>query len=197
MTPLIVCSETLSVPIRPVRDIIVVYRKAARPNNAAPATPNPAGMTAAALVVEDAVADAEETAELRPEDAAEVTEPAWLVTALKALAASAVMLPRMEEAAEVKDERVAAAPVLPVAASELRLERLAENADLAEVKLAAMEFSAFSAELEAEAATEAAELETEARDLDNSDEMDANELETAEGVTGEELDVTVELTPFP
>lgn len=132
------------------------------------------------------VVEAVAVAELTTEDASDATEPARLVTALRALAASEVMLPRMLFALEVRDEREAAAPVF-VAASELRRERVAEKADLAELKLAAMDSSAFSAEFEAEAATEAADLETEAIDLDISDETDDKELEMAEGFKGAEL----------
>ncbi|KIW79943.1 hypothetical protein Z517_06558 [Fonsecaea pedrosoi CBS 271.37] len=180
-------------PSHAVHHKILGHKKAARPNKAAPTIPNPVGKRAAALlVVVDAVAVAEETAELTWEDAAAVIEPAWLVTALNALAASVVMLPRISEAAEVRDMSVAAAAVLPVAASELRLERLAENADFAELKLSAMELWAFSADLEADSATEAADLDTEARDLDNSDEADANELEAA-GIKDEEFAVIMEL----
>jgi len=124
-------------------------------------------MRAAALVVVEPVAVADAAlavAELRAEDAPEATEPALLVTALRADAASVVMLPKMLLALEVKEDRLAAAPVLPVAASELRLERVAENAETAELKLAAMDCSALFAELDADAATDAAELETEATD---------------------------------
>lgn len=140
------------------------------------------GPTAAALVVVEAVA----VAELTTEDASDATEPAWLVIALSALAASEVMLPRMLFALEVRDEREAAAPVF-VAASELRREIVAEKADLAELKLAAIDCSTFSAEFEAEAATEAADLETEAIDSDMSDETEDRELETAAGGRGVEL----------
>jgi hypothetical protein len=119
------------------------------------------------------------------------------VTALKAEAASVVMLPKILSALEVNEERVAAAPVLPVAASELRLERVAEKADLAELKLSAIDCSAFSAELEAEAATSEAEFEIDASDAANSDEMEDNELATAEGVTADELGVTVGPSELP
>jgi len=71
------------------------------------------------LVVEEPVAVAElavAAAELRVAEAPDATEPASLVTALSAEAASVVMLPRMLFALEVKEDRLAAAPVLPVAA---------------------------------------------------------------------------------
>ena len=115
------------------------------------------------------------------------------MTALKAEAASVVMLPRILLALDVREERVAAAAVLPVAASELRLERVAENADFAELKLAAMDCSALPAELEAEAATELAELETEARDWEMSDETEDNELST-EGAGVAELPEVVDMS---
>ena len=148
-------------------------------------------MGAAALVVEERVAVAEAAttvAELRAEDAFEATDPASLVRALRAEAASVVMLPKILGELELNDDRLATAPVLPVMASEARLERVAENADLAELKLSAMDCSPFSAELEALAVTELADWETDARDCEISDETEASELDTVEG-TGE-LDVT-------
>lgn len=144
-------------------------------------------MIAAALVVEVAVAEAAEAvAELRCPDASDATEPALLVIALRAEAASLVILPKMLLALEFNDERLAAAPVLPAAASEVRLERVAEKADLAEVKLSAIDCSAFSAELEAEAATFEAEFDSEASDAAASDETEARELDTDEGTGTEE-----------
>ena len=84
-------------------------------------------MSAAALVVDVPVAEAAvAVAALRAEEATDSTDPALLVIALKAEAASEVMLARILFALEVKDEKLAAAPVFPAAASELRLEIVAE-----------------------------------------------------------------------
>ena len=60
------------------------------------------------------------------------------------------------------------------------------------MKLSAIDCSAFSAELEAEAATFEAEFETEATDAATSDETDASELDKVEGGNGDEVGVTVD-----
>ena len=96
---------------------VLNHKKAARPSNAAPATPKPVCKGTAAFEVEDPVREAAEAvAEPTAEEARDDTDPAWLVTALRAEAASLVMLPRMLLALEVNEDRLDAAPVFPVAA---------------------------------------------------------------------------------
>jgi hypothetical protein len=144
--------------------------------------PNPVARGAAALVVELPVA----VAELRAEDALEPTEAAVLWAALRAEAASLVMLPKILLELEVKEARLEAAPVLPVAASELRLERVAEKADTAELKLCAMDPAASLASADAEAA-----------DSESSDETEDTELELDAGGSTDEVPVIVDVAPLP
>ena len=175
------------------------HKNAARPSRAAPARPNPVGIRAAAFVVDVPVAVAEAAvavAELSLEDASDATEPAWLWTALRADAASVVILPRILFALEDNEVRLAAAAVLPVTACEARLERVAEKADLAELKLSAIDSSAPPADSEAEAAAFEAEFVTEASEAATSEETDDNELETAEGAS-ELVGDTVDPPTFP